>query len=406
MNYIIFTLLLSTLIFAAEADFLLKVNSISKKALFYIDEAKNKDISAITFSKVQKASYTKGITYTNAFDYLSSLSLSNTLEMNVVSVGSSANITANKTIKIPAFEEATAIIKTTENGYIVSGYTQEGSLSLIKLDSSDNLVYNNSFGDKKYDTVNKLILLKDGAVLAVGASITQKSNDLYKSAAGLSALFITKFSKDGTIIWSKKYEAQNEENGIDAVETLDGSLIVLSSTSSGKNKSVNLIRIHNNGDKIWLKNYKNENKITPYKIIKLKNSNFLVSLSEQNGEKKEQVRLLQFDLDQKIVMDKLVETTYASVLNDIKEYPDATIVGIGNVKDAHNTDALVMVLDAKLNLVNQEHYGQESYDDFKVLCLLGNSGAAAVGINTDEKSKEQKMWIAKLNRDGTLAKKK
>jgi len=165
------------------------------------------------------------------------------------------------------------------------------------------------------------------------------------------------------------------------------------------------MRITENGNKIWLKHYKTDTSITPYKIIRLRDNNFLVSLGVNDDLNKEQIRLIKFDLQQNILADKKIHTSYPSALKDIKEYSNGNIIGVGYVKDTYNTDALAMVFSKELNLLFQNHYGDDNYDLFNAVTILHNSQAAAVGLKTQNNLQASNMWIVKLNRDGSIAQK-
>jgi len=304
------------------------------------------------------------------------------------------------------FSEAIAIVKTPSNGYYLGGYTLDGSLLIAKLDSNANVIFSKMFGTKNYDRMNNLILLSDGGVLAIGSSTTSRSryDSLFETGLGLNDIYLTRFSKDGVKLWSKKYGTLHDDRGIDAVEADDGSIIVISTTAYDTNKNITMMRISENGNKIWLKQFTNNSKVTPYKIIKLRDNNFLLSVSIRNDMNKEQIRLIKFNLQKNVLIDKEIYTSYSSVLKDIKEYSDGTIIGVGYVQDTYNRDALVMMIDNSLAMTHQEHFGDENYDVFNAVTILNNSQAAVAGINTSASSQESNMWIVKINRDGTIAK--
>lgn len=405
MQYIFIILLLLTSVYAKHSDFSVIIDKPFDDALFDITQDYDREISAVGFSKHYSTQKKANVAYRSAFDYLSSLSSGYGSQIHLVKVDKYANVTTNKATSLSRFSKAVAVIKTPTNGYFVGGYTLDGSLIVLKMDPEGNVIFNKTFGTKNYDRMSNLILLSDGGVLAVGTSSSSRGtyDDVFKNGLGLNDISVTRFSKYGRELWSKKYGTVYDDKGIDAAEARDGSIVVLSTTSYDKNQNVTLMRITEDGDKIWLKHYKEEDKVTPYKIIKLRDDNFLVSLSQQNSVFKEQVRLLKIDLQKNVLLDKTIHTTYSSALKDIKEYSDGKLIGVGYVKDSYNTDALVMILDSNLDLLTQEHYGEENYDIFNAVTILHNSQAAAAGINTNENSQESNMWIAKLNRDATLA---
>ena len=252
--------------------------------------------------------------------------------------------------------------------------------------------------------MNDIILLKDGGVLTVGSSSTSRSSkdNIFETGLGLGDIYITRFTKDGRKVWGRKYGTEYDDKGIDAVEAKDGSIIIVGTTEYAGHKNVTLLRVTGNGDKVWLKHYDEQERLTPYKLIGLRDDNFLLSMSKQDEMNKEQIRLIKFNLQNDILIDKEIHTSYSSALKDIKEYSDGGIIGVGYVKDTYNTDALVMMLDSKLNMTNQEHFGKQNHDEFNAVTILHNTQAAAVGINTSEESQESNMWIAKLNRDATM----
>lgn len=404
MKYILILLLTLPLLYAKE--FSIVIDKPFNEALFDITQDYDRSISAVGFTKEYKNSASNAKTYKSAFEYLESVSNTHGSRISFVKIDNKANILINKTSEMSKFSEAVAVLKTPSNGYFIGGYTLEGSLLIAKLDANANVIFSKLFGTKNYDRMSNLILLSDGGVLSVGTSITSRSSNdnMFETGLGLNDIYLTRFSKNGKILWSKKYGTKHDDRGIDAVEAIDGSIIVVSTTSYDTNQNITIMRITENGNKIWLKHYKEENTVTPHKIIKLRDNNFLLSLSKRNELNKEQIRLIKFNLQRKIFIDKEISTSYSSVLKDIKEYSNGNIIGVGYVQDTYNTDALVVILDNTLSMLNQEHYGDENHDMFNAVTILHNSKAAVAGINTNPSSQESNMWIALLNQDGSFAK--
>jgi len=407
MKKIILSLiLLSFTLLAKPNDFSIIINKPFNDALFDITQDYDRSISAVGFSnEFTKSNKNSSKTYTNAFDYLSSISEAFGSQMHIIKVDEKGKVLLSKSAKLSKFNEAIALVKTPSNGYFVGGYTLDGSLMIAKLDSEANLIFHKDFGTSNYDRMNNLILLSDGGVLAVGSAVTSRSknDNMFETGLGQNDIYLTRFSKNGKRLWSKKYGTEYDDRGIDAVESRDGSIIVIATTTYDNNKNITLMRINENGNKIWLKHFKSQTTVTPYKIIRLRDNNFLLSLSVQDAMQKEQIRLIKFDLQKNIILDKYIKTTYSSVLKDIKEFSDSNIVAVGYVKDSYNTDALTMILDSELNMLHQEHYGDDNFDVFNSVTILHNSQVAVAGINTAKNSQESNMWIVKLNRDGSMA---
>lgn len=402
-------LLLFTSLFANKSNYSIIVKKPFNSALFDITQDYDRTLSAVGFSKDYKNNSKTAQSYTDPFEYLASVSNKFGSQMHIMKVDKTAKIILSTVSNLPKFNEAIAVVKTPTNGYFIGGYTLDGSLLVVKLDANANLLYSKTFGTKNYDRMNNLILMSDGGVLAVGSSITSRSSsdDMFNSGLGNNDIFITRFTKDGQKLWSKKYGTMYDDRGIDAVEARDGSIIVVSTTSYEKNRDVSIMRLTENGNRVWLKHYQekanNDNTVVPKKIIRLKDNNFVLALTQYNHMQKEHIRLIKFDLYQNILIDKEIFTTYPSEINDIKEYSDGKFIAVGYVKDVYNTDGLAMILDSGFVLLTQEHYGQENYDVFNAVTIMHNSLAAVAGVHTDNSSQETNMWITKLNRDATMA---
>ena len=400
------SLLLLTNLNAKDSDYSIIIDKKFDNKLLDISQDYDRDISAVGFTKRYKTT-TATKSYNDPFEYLKSISSAHGTQMQLIKANDIGKIVIDKSSTLSKFSEAIAIAKTPSNGYYVGGHSMDGELIILKLDSNTNIIFKKIFGTKNIDKLNNIIRLSDGGVLAIGTSTTSRnfSDPLFKTGLGLNDIFLTRFSIDGRELWSKKYGTHHDDIGIDAVEAYDGSIIVIGKTIYDDNRDISIMRINENGNKIWIKNILNKTLTTPYKIIRLRDNRFLMSLSQADDMGKEQIRLIKFDLQKNIITDKKIHTTYSSALKDIKEYADGSLVGVGYVRDGYNTDALVMMLDSNLNLLYQSHFGEESYDSLNAVVILHNSQAAAAGIYTYSDSQEANMWIIKLNRDATIAQK-
>ena len=408
MKHILTLLLLLTSLLANKTDYSIIVQQPFNAGLFDITENYDRTLSAVGFSKEYKKSRIASHSYTDAFEYLSDNAENFGAQMHIVNVDKHAKIILSKQAKLSRFNKTIAVVKTPSNGYFVGGYTLDGSLLLLKLDANANIIFTKMFGTKNYDSMSNLILLSDGGVLAVGTSTTSRStdDDMFNTGLGNTDIFLTRFSKDGRVLWSKKYGTIHDDKGIDAVEAIDGSIVVVSTTSYNKNQDVTFMHITENGNRIWLKNYQkkanNNNRIIPKKIIRLKDNNFIIVLTQYNEMRRAHIRLIKLDLYQNILIDKEIFTTYPSEINDIKEYADGRLIAVGYVKDSYDTDGLALILDSNLLLLNQEHYGSENYDLFNAVTIMHNSQAAIAGLYTNNNSQETHMWITKLNPDASM----
>lgn len=243
---------LFTTLNATQTDFSVIINKPFNAALFDVTQDYDRTITAVGFSKEYKNSSASSRSYTNPFEYLANSSGSFGSQMHIIKVNKTAKIILSKMATLSKFNRAIAVVKTPSNGYFVGGYTLDGSLLIVKLDADANVIFVKMFGTKNYDRMNNLILMSDGGVLAVGSSFTSRdsTDNMFNSGLGNNDIFITRFSKNGQQLWSKKYGTLHDDQGIDAVEARDGSIVVIAATSYNKNRDVTFMRLTENGNKI------------------------------------------------------------------------------------------------------------------------------------------------------------
>ena len=409
MRYILALCFLFLWLNASNNDYELVINKKFDSNLYDVVQDNDDQISAVGFLDDLKSANEAPKTYTNPFDYLSSVHAAYGTQMHIVRVDNTAKITLEKSANLSRFNKAVSVIKTTQNGYFIGGYTLNGQMLVVKLDSMGNQLFLKEFGTKNYDQMNRLIALRDGGVLAVGSSITTRDayDPMYNTGLGLNDIFLTRFSKEGQILWSRKYGTQNDDRGIDAAEAFDGTIVVLGKTSYDTNNDTVFMRINERGDKIWYKTYSLDKPLNPYALIRLRDNSFLASIGSIEENKKEQINLVKFDLQQNILLKRTINTAYSSALYDIKQAANGSIIGVGYVSDPKNsdTDGLAVKLDASLKLAWQEHFGNDNYDLFHNVAILRNGKYVAVGTKTLTGSEIPNMWILKLNSDGSIAQK-
>ncbi len=402
-----FLLLLNTFLLQAKtSDFSLIIHKPFNAELVDITQNYDGTLSALGFTyDFKKQGLHAGKTYNDPFTYLQSISDKYGAKIELITVNDKAQIIQSKIIPLTKFAKPASFVKTPTNGYIIGGYTMGGSQLLVQLNADLHLLRSVSFGTKNNNTIHKLVALKDGGVLAIGTSFTSRStqDNMFQTGLGNDDVCISRFSKDAHLLWTKKYGTQYDDHGIDAAEADDGSIIVLSTTHTKNKTSVNISRLTQNGDNIWLKEIPGKGFNEPLSLLRLKNHTFVISLSKTDAMHKKQVRLVKFDIYKNILIDSEISTTYSSQINDLKEFNDGTLIGVGFVQDTSNTDGLAMIISKNLKLLKQEHYGGENYDVFNKAVILANSQIGVAGIHTDKNSNENNMWILKLNKDATLA---
>lgn len=138
-------------------------------------------------------------------------------------------------------ERAQDISKTVDGGYVITGNTfssdtdvsknnGESDVWLIKIDADGKKVWDKSYGGSQFEDGQSVTLSKDGGFIIVGNS---KSTDMDLNAnAGENDIWLIKTDANGTMEWQKTFGGAGLDFGFDALETADGSIVLVGETVS------------------------------------------------------------------------------------------------------------------------------------------------------------------------------
>ncbi len=398
--------LLPKLLLATNSDFSIVVDKPFDSALFDITQDYTNTLSCVGFSNRYnpQKQYVGGIEYSDAFSYLDSLGQNKYgYVMYLLKVNSYGEYSFSKDIELQDFAQAKAVVKTPTNGYVVGGYLERGELVVVALDGNGNKRFEQKLGTKNFDTLKRVVALKDGGFLVVATSRSSRNfqDDIFENGLGENDVYLIRLSSTFSVKWAKKFGTIKDDFSIDAFESFDGSFVVLYKTQ----KNVYLMRIDENGDKLLLKEIFTTDEFDATKLLELQDGGFIVLGVVEDEMQKKQVRLVKFDRYFNILKDRTIKTTYSSKLVAIQEFKNGNLMGVGYVQDTYNRDGLVMLFDSELSMLSQEHFGEDNKDQFYALTILRDSTVGVVGITTPENSQVSKMWMLKLDSKGKIVQK-
>ncbi len=402
-------LLLATLalgIHAAQSSYSVIIKGPFEDALYDIAEDHDGQISAAGFTQRYDTARYASATYYSAFDYLAAQNRTHGEQMRIIRLNEKGDTTLDTSLELPQFNRAVSLIKTPANGYVAGGYTQNGELLVAKFNAAGHVYFTRTFGTQNNDRMHRLVALRDGGVLAVGSSVTSRDNrdPMFDQGLGGNDIFLTRFSKEGQKLWSRKYGSQYDDTGIDAEEAFDGSIVVLSTSAIGADRSIHLMRLDENGEKIWSNTVASGGRHNAYDLLRRHNGRFIASLTQQDAAGKESIRLVSFDLQQNMFDDTNVTTDGSGVLYRLAEFNNGALVGVGSITDLQrgNTDALVIGLTPKGNVQWKRSFGEQKRDLLRSVKVLRDGTIAAAGETTLPGSEATDMWIVRLNDDGSF----
>jgi hypothetical protein len=154
------------------------------------------------------------------------------------------------TIGGPSNEEARSIIRTTDGGYAVAGFTRSfgagnADVYVVKLDGSGNIQWTRTIGGSIQDWGYSIIQTTDGGYAVAGYTGS--------FGAGWSDVYVVKLDGSGNIQWTRTIGGGNDDSGFSIIQTTDGGYAVAGKTNSfGAGQSdVYVVKLDGSGNIQW-----------------------------------------------------------------------------------------------------------------------------------------------------------
>ena len=121
------------------------------------------------------------------------------------------------------------IKKTTDGGYIITGYTESNSnglydVLLIKTDSNGNEIWSKNIGNGNYESGSSVKQTYDGGFIITGYT--------FSYGAGLRDIWLIKTDQDGNEEWQYTFGGIYNEEGTHVLQTLSGGFVIVGYTES------------------------------------------------------------------------------------------------------------------------------------------------------------------------------
>ncbi len=367
------------------------------------------NISVVGYTQDFKNSAKAHASFYSAFDYLHTLKNYGE-QLRLISLNPSAEIVNDISFKLSEYNRGTNVIKTVQNGYLLGGYTHNGQMMISSLDTAGNKHFFRQFGTANFDQLHAIVKLHDGSSIAIGTSQTSRNNrdDMFVQGLGRSDVYLVKYTKEGQVRWKKKYGTTGKDIGIDGVATGDGGFILLAVSKEAENSTLVAAKINDTGDTSWLKKFPKKGRNKGFKIIRTFQGDYIISASFENNNTQDNIRLIKIDNEGNQIWEKEFFNDANEHLNDISMDLKGNIIGVGYSQSSSQSDmdALVRYYDSDANMIWERKFGKNRQDVFSSVALLHDNTFAIAGFTNSFEDKAKQIWLLKLHDDGSLVKRK
>jgi len=195
----------------------------------------------------------------------------------VLKLNSDGSLAWQKTFGESGHDRAYSIQQTTDDGYIVAGYTDtfgadNHDIYVLKLNSDGSLAWEKTFGGNHYDGAYSIQQTTDGGYIVAGGYITS-------FGAVDRDIYILKLNSDGSLAWEKTFGGNNYDEAYSIQQTTDGGYIVAGCTGSfgAGNYDVYVLKLNSDGSLAWQKTFGGVSEDYAYSVQETADGGYIVA---------------------------------------------------------------------------------------------------------------------------------
>ncbi|XCF07621.1 T9SS type A sorting domain-containing protein [Tamlana crocina] len=303
------------------------------------------------------------------------------------------------------------------------------------------IIWQNTIGGNSFDHIEDVIPTSDGGFMLIGSSESGISGDKSEASKGAADYWIVKTNSSGVVQWDKTYGGSGDDYAVTAIETADGSFVILGDSDSdiSGDKSENskgnsdfwLVKISSTGTIIWDKTLGGSGYEYAVSLRETPTNDLMVvgdSDSDISGDKSENSRgftdvwVVKTNGSGSKTWDKTLggdadeETTVIELTADggyiLGVIAESGISGDKTINTSNNEDYWVIKINASNTIDWQKTYGgtSEAISILTVLMptddggyiLAGDSDSNIGGDKTENSKGESDLWVLKINSTGTI----
>lgn len=330
---------------------------------------------------------------------------------------SSDNLQWQKTFGGSDNDRGADIIQTNDGGYAILGFakSEDGDVSnnegandfwILKLDNSGNITWEKSFGFAGADNATSIIQTNDNGFLLTGVLDVSASGGLgnsrntFRHAGG--DYWALKLDASGNSEWTRYFGGTFTDTPYDAIQTQDNSYIIVGSSDSDDvditdNKGSYdfwVIKISESGTLVWEKSFGGSQIDEARAITNSGDGNYIIvgdtrsnDLNVSNNKGVADLWVIKISPDGDLLQEKTFGGSSFDAGRSISRTLDNGFIISGSSRSSNNdlsenqgqNDAWILKLDTNLNMEWQKSVGGSEIDFAFDAIQLNNNNYIAVG---------------------------
>ncbi|MFC1971375.1 hypothetical protein ACFLV0_05575, partial [Chloroflexota bacterium] len=181
-------------------------------------------------------------------------------------------------------EEGISVQQTTDDGYIIAGWTEsygagKHDFYLLKTDVYGNKQWSQTFGGSGYDSANSVQQTTDGGYVVAGYT------ESYGTGDGYDDYYLVKTDEHGKEQWSQTYGGPDDQTAYSVKQTADGGYIVAGTTySSSPCPDFYLVKTDEHGKEQWSQTYGGSGSEIPSLVKQTADGGYIIAGHTDSGD--------------------------------------------------------------------------------------------------------------------------
>lgn len=178
-----------------------------------------------------------GFSESNDFDITNS---KGSYDYWVIKLNNNGDLLWEKSLGGTEIDQSRAIVKTNDNNYIVAGnsFSTDGDNSsnygssdflLVKIDDDGETLWSKNYGGTDFDYATSIKKSSNGFIVS---GYSKSSDNQLTSNYGDNDFWVLKINYEGGLLWQKNFGGSKLDFAFDAIETLEGNIIIVGETES------------------------------------------------------------------------------------------------------------------------------------------------------------------------------
>ena len=300
-------------------------------------------------------------------------------------------------------DEGTDIQQTTDNGYIITGYTSSfgaGSIDvwLLKTDSDGDTLWTKTFGGTNNDFGNSVIQTDDGGYTIIGSTES--------FGTGGSDFWVIKTNASGDSLWSKTYGGFYHEIAFEGQPTSDGGYIIAGykQLQGFTNADFWLVKLFNNGEIEWTKTFGGDFDDLAYSVQETADAGYIVTgYTKSYGSGYEDLWLIKTDMYGDSIWTKTFGGISMDAGNSVFETEEGDFLVCGyTFSFSANGDADLWLIKTDISgyTLWTKTYGGSGAEVGYAVIETFDGGLTVCGFTSSYGAGDKDVWLLHLSFDG------